>query len=236
MPNKQLDTKIEDLFKWKGELEVKDNKGEAVETLYQRVIGDADVDKARTKALKESRLLRRKLNNPESDEALAHLPFKGEHDKEELISLTSMARYQDFRSRAALNTDERRVKPPGDDATLEEQEQYIEDLEKARQDYEDSISDKVRKYSEEYKKELRKLDLDDIFDSYIKYYIDLLCQRRMIEVFNTYSAFYGTYKDKEYKERRFNTYDDFLNISTQVKDDIIENYRRLTLGLDEIKK
>jgi hypothetical protein len=59
--NKELDLKIEDLFRWTGKVEITDQEGKVIETLYQRVVGDAEIQKARVEALKASKISKKSI-------------------------------------------------------------------------------------------------------------------------------------------------------------------------------
>jgi len=234
--NRELDLKIEELFRWTGEIEIKDNDDNIVETLYQRIIGDNDLDKTRIQALKASRELRKNLQDTQSDEFLAFLPFHGEKSKEELIASIMFSKYMDFRRNALLNITERVVKDLGEEPTLEEQEQHLTDLETARQDYEKDIGEYINRQGQAYTEELEKLSYDKIFETYIELEINMLCRKRMIGMFDEYAAFLGTYIDPKFKTRRFTSFEEFGSISPAVKNLILSSYRSLPVSPEDLKK
>lgn len=234
--NKELQPKIEELFRWRGEVEIKDTEGDVVETLYQRVVGDADIQRARLEALKASKLMRKALRDKTSDEAIIHLPLEDEYTQEELITLIIFSKYAIFRQQAEFRQQEKKVKEPKSDATLEEQEDYIEKLEKAKEEYEEKVSDDVKKQSEVLEAELKEKSQEELFEMYIKEHAEITCRLRMIEVFDEFATFYGTYADSKYKTRRFDSIETFRDLAPRIKNQLMTNYKNLELGLSEVKK
>jgi len=234
--NKPLQIKLENLFKWTGELEITDEDGNVIETLYQRVIGDADVQKARLAALKESRQLRRRLQDPDSDEALANIPLKGELSQEEMVDVIIFSRYNKYRAQAELRISEKKIKEPPSDADLEDQEQYIEDVEQAQREYEEKLTDAIHNLAVKDREKLLALPYDKVMELHTDELIDYLCAIRMMTVYDQMSAFLGTYSDPEFTTRRFARYEDFDNLATLLKERIVSNYKRLPLETEDLKK
>lgn len=234
--NKELNLKIEDLFRWKGKCEITDSEGTVIETLYQRVIGDADIQKARIEALKASKLLRKALRDETSDEYLIKIPLEGEYTQAELIALIIFSKYSLLRQQAEMRTREERVKEPKGDATLEQQEEYIANLEEARKTYEEIVNKDIENQSKKIEEELSLKSYEEIFDEFVKGQIDLACRTRMMEIFNEFTVYYGTYKDENFKVRRFESIEDFRDLAPRVKTQIMDSYRNIELNLEEVKK
>jgi hypothetical protein len=234
--NKELKPKIEELFRWTGTVEIKDNEGEVVETVYQRVVGDADIQRARLEALKASKLMRKALKNKESDEAIINLPLDDDYTKEELITLIIFSRYSIFRQQAEYRTQEKKIKEPKSDATLEEQENFIENVEQARADYELGVNEDIKKQIEKYEEELKAKTVEELFDIYLKEHSEIVCRLKMIEVFDEFATFFGSFADAKHKERRFEDIESFRDLAPRIKNILMENYKKLELGLSEVKK
>jgi hypothetical protein len=234
--NKELNLNIDDLFKWKGQVEITDDQGNVIETLYQRVIGDADIQRARFAALKASKALRKDLKNPESDEYLVNIPLRGELPLEELIAVIIYSKAQELRKKAEEKIQEERVKEPRSDASLEKQENYIEELEQTRKEYDEALYEEIRKQAEKIEADLNTKSYDEVFDLYVAESIELLCRFRMVTTFDEYATFYGTYKDEDYKIRRFSSLEEFQDLATRIKDRLIRNYKLLELNLVDVKK
>lgn len=234
--NKELQPKIEELFRWNGTVEIKDTEGNVVETLYQRVVGDADIQRARLEALKASKLMRKALKDPTSDEAIIHLPLEDDFTKEELITLILFNKYYSFQNKAEKKVEEKKVKEPKSDASLEEQENYIDNIEKAKQDYKDKVDETVRQQSEAFEAELREKSDKELYDLWIKENIELICRGEMIKVFDEYATYFGTFSDEDFKNRRFETVEDFKDLAPRIKNQLMTNYKNLELGLIDVKK
>lgn len=236
MTNKELEPKIEELFRWRGKVEIKDNEGDVVETLYQRVVGDADIQRARLEALKASKLMRKDLRNTNSDAAIINLPLEDDYTKEELMTLIIFSKYYDFRRNAEFNIEEKKVKEPKSEATLEEQEEYITKVEEAKKDYEDKVNERIKEQSEKLEAELKEKTQKELFDMYMKEHIDIVCRQEMIQVFDEYATYYGTYEDEKLKKRRFDNIEIFRDLSPRVKNQLQQNYKNLELNLTDVKK
>lgn len=236
MTNKELEPKIEELFRWRGKVEIKDNEGNVVETLYQRVVGDADIQRARLAALKASKLKRRALKDKTSDDALIDLPFEDDYTHEELVTLIIFSKYSTFRQNAEFNIEEKKVKEPKSEATLEEQEEYITKVEEAKKEYEEKVNNRIKEQGEKLEAELKEKTVEELFDMYMKEHIDIICRLEMIKVFDEYATFFGTYGDEKFKERRFTTIEAFRDLSPRVKNQLLQNYKDLEMNLSDVKK
>jgi hypothetical protein len=234
--NKELDLKIEDLFRWTGKVEITDQEGKVIETLYQRVVGDAEIQKARVEALKASKILRKALRDENSDEYLANMPLEGDFTIEELVSLIAFSRYSLFKQQAEYRVDEKKVKEPKSDADLEAQEEYISKLEEEKKNYEIRLAEDIKRQTEKLEEELKQKDYSEVFNMYRKEQTDIFCRVRMMEVFEEFATFYGTFSDEKFKSRRFETVEQFRDLSPRIKAKLIESYRNIELNLGEVKK
>lgn len=233
---------LENLFRWKGELTIKDRNGEPVIVrkrplvLFQRIIGDADLVKARKEALKASRTLRRTLRDETSDNAIAMLPDYKTMDKEALKNMTTVAEALILRRQAAnLVPAAKEIKPPGSNATLEQQEEYEAALEKSSEDYTKAINEKLQELMELRLKELSEMNRDHLAKTFLGATIDSLCQAEMLNVFNNWCTYLGTYSDKAMTKRAFKSYQTFDNSATELKDQVIRGYLMLEMGGEDLK-
>lgn len=236
MTNKELNLKIEDLFRWKGELNITDNEGNVIETLYQRVVGDADIHRARIQALKSSNLLRKALKDENSDDYLANIPLKEDQTLDAMIAFIIMNTYGSFRDVAVENIKEVKVKEPKSNADLEQQEEYVEKVEEAKGTFEQKVNESIKKQSQELETELRAKSVDEVFNIYVTHIVKYLCNKRMMEVYIEYCTFFGTFSDKNLSEKRFETIEDFRNLASRWKQRLMDSYQNLELGLEEVKK
>ena len=234
--NEELDLKLDELFRWKGKIDLYDRNGEVLRTLYVRVISDEDARKTRIQALKESRLLREKLLDRESDEYLAFMPIKSELSRDEMLVNILFSAYSDLRRRAESSVSEKVVRPPKDGADLEAHEQYIEDLGNARRDYLKQVGEKTGELAEDLRQTLDAKSDEELFAEYERVTINRYCTEKMNNVYNEYAIMFATYEDPEYKVRAFDNIDDVRNLSVSIKQQIVDGYLNIQLGLDEVKK
>jgi hypothetical protein len=230
------DVNIDNLFGWKGEFILRDLNKE-IGTVYMRLIGDADINRARVYALRESAKLRRLLHDKNSDEYLALVSpaefFTQEQLLDTIIGLYIRNFAQDASSEIILDL----PPEPGSDASLEDQEEYQKEVDA----YPNKRTDVIRKFVEDRLKEKKdKLDnktQEELFNNeYLPMALDTLCETRMMEAFRDMCVFLGTFKDKEYKNKFFTNFDEFSNIKTTIKNQLKEYYMSLELGIDELKK
>lgn len=229
------DVDISKLFQWYDKFELKNGRGESI-SVWMRLPGDAEINQARVFALRHSKEFRAKLRNPETDEAIAYIPEFDELTHEQLADF--IARYQvvEFTREALDVADIPYPKPLPSDATMEEQEKFQEEVDTfdERRDavirvYVDNKIDVER--SRLMEKETEKLQLQ-----LRKLVIDKLCEDEMLRRYKEYIIYVSSFKDDKFKERLFNAYEDFENLSPSGKAQLAEFYNALELGNSELKK
>jgi hypothetical protein len=88
---------IEKLFKWSSDFKINDKYGNFIVDVFMRLVGDAEINKARVFAIRKSAELRKLLRDDESDERIAFISTVYEMDeKEELADLISMLKLREF--------------------------------------------------------------------------------------------------------------------------------------------
>lgn len=233
---------LNQLFKWKGELIIKDKKGEPVTTgkrtltLHQRVLGDADLTVVRKKALKASRKLRRELLDPDSEAHLAMIPEYETMDDNILRNAVILSEALEIR-RVAMDT---AIKPKEPKelvvgASLEEQEDYEDALEKYRDDLNTAINERSTEIMERRSEELSELDRDALVSAYTKGMSNALCRTEMVNEYNSWCAYLGTFSDKATKKRAFKSFQDFDNAAPELKGQVINGYLQLEVEGGDLK-
>lgn len=234
---------IEDLFKWNKELEIQDQDGAPVImdgdalVLYQRVVGDAEQSKARRKALEASAKLRSELRHNAPGEYSTYFGDIESMDNEDLknaIVLSEMPRLrQRARDQAMLPP---KPKKPTDSPTLEEQEQYQQDMDAYDEEVEEVVDAKTDELVKARREELKGLHRDTLVGEYREGVIDAVCRSEMMTVYNSWCAYLGTHKDEAMTKRAFSSYEKFENASALLKEQVIAGYIHLELTGDELKK
>lgn len=224
---------IDKLFGWKGEFNIKDSDIK----VYMRVIGDADINRSRVFALRESAKLRRLLHDKNSDEYLALLSSAEYYTREELQNVITSLYIRDFAQDAVSELIFDLPPEPGSDATLEQQEEYQKQVD----EFPIKRSEKIREFvTENLEKKTITLEgkpQEELLNRvYLPMAIDTLCETRMMESFRDMCVYLGTYKDPNYKIHFFTDLEEYLSIKTTIKLDLREKYNSLELGIDELKK
>ena len=234
---------LETLFKWTRELEILNTDGTPVLykgnpfKLYQRVVGDADLNIARKEALRASRTLRKNLRKKGSDEAMTYLPDHNiDQDRDVLINMIIIAETLDLRRMA----DNKAVKPkepkqPKSDASLEEQEEYEAAKEQWPKDVVAAINKEMDNIIDLRKEELGKKTNEELVKQLISNTIDSVCRTEMLRVFNSWCAYLGTYKNKAMTTRAFSSFEKFDNAAPDLKDQIISGYIELDMFGNDLK-
>ena len=84
------DVDISTLFNWGRVFEVINPKDQSVSSIvYMKLLGDADLGRARVYAIRKSAEMRRKLKDENSDERIAWVRSIDEVETEDLINLNS---------------------------------------------------------------------------------------------------------------------------------------------------
>jgi hypothetical protein len=227
--------KLDELFRYKGQTEIKDERGNVVTIVYQRVISDPDYEKARLGAIRKSREIRLALRNGESDESAAMLESLTNYSKEQKINILMVERFDKFFDSARSQANVRLPEHPGSEASLLE----IEDYETALDEYNTKVGKAIQEIVDKEivieRKKLDELSEAELEVLCAKSLENQICQNVLNGRFNELLVFYGTYQDAEYTTKYFNKLDDLDELASQVKDQLIRGYLTLTLPQEELK-
>lgn len=230
------DVSLADLFRWNSEVEIKDHKGRPVAKVYMRVVGDKDLGKARVFALRKSSELRKALKTEGSDEYEAYIGALDTDDRERLEIGAKILQTSDIASIARRNAVVKYPPEPPSDATLEEQEAYQKAVDEFPDKYTELVQKEMEKLLKKEEKRIAKLSIEELIDEYKNGTINYVCQQEMSRSFTDMCIFLGTYKDSEYSKKYFGSYDEYDNLATEVKDQLIDAYSLLETGMDTVKK
>lgn len=229
------DIDISRLFGWRKEFSIIDKEGKELQRVWIRVAGDADVNQARVYALRKSAELRKKLKQEDSDERLAYIPDREAMDRPNIIESLLLFTALENQSDAYKNVKVDEPKEPSSEATLEEQENFQKEVdaypEKVQQAVKAYIEIETAKKREEYK----KLKTDVLCDELEKVIINQQCVNEMYYRFKMICVFKGVYGDNEYKTRLFNSFEEFDNLPTEIKEQFVNNYNSLERSTEELK-
>jgi hypothetical protein len=233
----QNDVDISQLFRYKKEIELTIPGKEEKVVFYQRLVGDEHSGRARVYALRKSSEFREKLLDKEWEDRVAYIPKISKLKKEEIVDLfiTLDLREIMLQSINAVPSEPLPKKPSGD-AKLKELEEYQKEVDA----YQEIMMDKINKHAEEKIKAKRvelnkvlKKDLIQIYDSAI---INQHAAEEFTQSFQEMTTFYGTFKDKEHKERVFDSFEDFYDAPGNLKKVLIASYVDLEIDAQTLKK
>jgi len=229
------DVDISSLFFYKKPVTITGNKDKEL-TVYMRLVGDAELQRARVKALRDSRKLRDALKDKNSDEYLAFIPDISEVEKDRLVELSLVMSLKEISADIAQEIELPFPEEPGSKATLEEQEAYQKEIDKYPEKRETLIRKKILERAAEFKDELKERTEKQLRRDYLASIVNELCEAELAKSFYDHIIFFSLYKTDEYNEPLFDTFEDFLKIPSDVKEMLLEEYKNLELGMDDLKK
>lgn len=236
IPVEKNDVNISRLLTWSKKFTVVNEDGDSLFDLFMRIVGDADINRARVKALRASAEIRRKLNDPESDEAVAFIPDFDIFPVEKLIELIVVFSMRTITSESMKLV---RIKPPKklkDTATTEEQEKYQEEVDYYPSKYKIELQKIMEKKIKKLRESLTDKPKDFLYSQYKTLLIDELCEQELIRVFKDYVTFAGSFKDEELSIPFFSSFEEFQNIDPFLKAQFISTYSELEISMDDLKK
>lgn len=232
----QNDVDISKLFNWGKKIDVLDDRGQNLFSCHMRLIGDAEINRARVLALRQSAELRRKLVDVTTEENLAFIIPIDSFENDGLMSYIAAFKIRDFTKIASKQLDMPFPKELKSDASIEEQEKYQAAVDSYPQRYEDKLKDEVGKLLDKELDKLRTQSKETLYEMYKKLVIDNLCETQMLESLRDYMVYFGTYRDDDYKVRLFKTFDEFDNLPSTIKNQLVDAYDTLEINVDDLKK
>jgi hypothetical protein len=229
------DISVEKLFEWSNKFTIKDRFNKDKLEVFIRLVGDADLNRARVYGLRKSADMRKKLKDLDSDQRIAYIPDISVIDKDGVINTLLLYRSREFATKAVKEVQVKIPKEPDSEATLEEQEKYQEFVDNYLDKRQKEIDKYVAKLIESERKKLEERDLESLYKDYENEMINQICNGEMVNKYREFCTFCGTYKDSKFKKRLFESLDEFLNLPSEVKDQLTENYLKLEVGGEDLK-
>jgi len=229
------DVDISKLFEYTREIKLYGSRGKR-KTVYMRLLGDAEVNRARVKALRKSAELRKKLSDTDSDEYVALIPDVGDATREKLISLIVMMDTKEITTMVRKEIDVPFPNVPGEDATLEEEEKYQKAVDEYPERLRNTIKAEVIERLSKRKDVYKDTTKEELISYYVNLFVSEICETEMYRYFYYYSVFFSLYQDEEFTQRLYTDFQEFDNLPTQVKSNLVDNYHELELGLEDLKK
>ena len=227
---------IENLFRWNRETPIVDTKGVQIGKVYQRLCGDADIQKARITALRYSRELRIKLKNKDSDEYLAYVDGYNDLNKEQLTDLILFNEIMTIREKVEKDFNFPFPKEPDEEGTTEDWEQYQELQDTYESRRLDKLNEKLTKEIQYRREELSANSMEFLQEAVILTKISGLCENELKVRFMEMVTYLGTFRDKKMKKRAFSSFTDFLDAPDILKNQLMEGYNSLEISSINLKE
>lgn len=234
IPVEKNDVDIRKLFEWSKKVTIR-IKGKDVD-FYLRLVGDADAARARVAALRASAELRKKLLDENSDEHLAYIPIFSEDDKPKLVEYLLILEAKEFSKQALMEVNVPLPREPKSDAPLEVWEKYQKEVDEYPRKRQEAINAYISTLVERRRADLSQKSFEELRDLFQRYIVDEICEQKMLDVYHEYCVFLGLYKDENFTERVFETFEDFANLPSKVKEELILQYTMLQIDMEDLKK
>jgi len=231
------DVDISKLFVWAVPIAVQDTRsGAIVLEAYLRLVGDAELNRARVFSLRKSAELRKKLRTPDSDERLAFIPQIEEMDKDQIIETIVLYSINEFAIEAIRNVHVPYPKELPSDVTLEQQEKYQQEVDEYPEKRQAQIKEYIENRADTRRKELAELDKKEVFQQLEDQIVDTLCEAEASTKFREMCVYFGTYLDEDFTKRAFESFEQFDNFPRETKDQFLNAYYTLEVDGEELKK
>jgi len=230
------DVDIKKLFEWSDVVTIFSKRGDPIQDFYIKVVGEADWNRARVWALRDSAELRKKLKIKDSDERVAFIQEREDATKEVLVEYILMLSMRDYTNEAVDNISLPYPVAPKSTATLEEQEIYQAKIDKYAEIREEKIRKEILKVVDRERQKFLEMKIKELHTYYETITVNELCRNELNEKFLAYCTYLGTYKTDKLEERAFSSFEELANIPSHVKTQLMNKYAELDMTSDTLKK
>ncbi len=204
---------------------------------YVKLVGDEDLNRIRVHSIRESSKLRKNLYNIKWEDREAYVPDISSYSKEKIINVVVSLELQDITDKAIkqVDIDLSRPKDLASESTLLQQEEHQEEIDRWPELFNEAVTNIVTVELKKKKKELNKVTKKRLVGFYQEALIGASCNEILNRRFSEESTFLGTYIDEDFNIRLFETFEEFLNVPSKLKELLIINYRSLELSSQDLK-
>lgn len=228
------DVDISKLFKWGQSMTLATPKKDI--TIWLKILGDADTNRARIYALRRSTEMRAKLLDLDSDERIGLIPVLDTSNKTRVVELLLTLLVKEIAAQADKNVKIKYPTEPASTASLEEQEKHQAIVDNFPKYVTDLTKKAINKEVVKERKRLNKLSIKALEELYIDTSVNHICEGEMYNAFQNKAVSMSCFQDDNYIIPMFSDVDDFLNLPTEVKNQIIDFYATLAIDVDTLKK
>ena len=228
------DVDISPLFSWSREFEVV--WGDTKVPVFMRILGDADMNRARVAALRKSADLRRKLKDINSDERMAFIKDIDDIDIDTLIAVVIVFSMREISERCVPKLKIKAPKAPRTDAKTSAHEKYQADIDSYPDRRQEELKALINKEVEAMKESLGKDEKESVYKKYVDAMIDEMCEQELLREFKSQCCYMGSYKDQSLSERLFGSFEEFNNLESALKQQFLTEYASMEIHGDDLKK
>jgi hypothetical protein len=231
------DVDISRLFYWGSGFDITGKNGEKLFKAYIRLVGDAELSRARVFALRCSAKMRNDLKNKDNDFRMAFIPESYEdYTTDNMVELIASINMQEITRQAISVVSIPVPVEPDSDASLEVQEAYQQEIDDYPMKRAEILKTYISKELDSFKKELKKKPRKELEKMYENSLINSYCENEMLGKFKEMCCYFGCFKDKDFKKPLFKSYEEYSNILSEIKEQLLDNYSSLELSNDDLKK
>lgn len=237
MEAEKNDVDVNRLFTWGRVFEVVNPKTKEVSALvYMRLLGDADVNRARVYALRKSAEMRRKLIDETSDEFTVIIKDIKELEVKDITNYIVMFSIREISTEARRNVSVKLPTPPKSNAPLAKMEKYQLEVDAYHTKVQDAVEKYIKKEVDKLLKSLEGISKEDLYKRYQKLLVEEFCEREALKAYNDMEIFLGCHRDDNYTEKFFKSFDEYDNLDSSIKAEFQAAYSSIQMTTDELKK
>lgn len=228
------DVDVSPLFAWSKEFEV--TSSGRVTPVFMRLLGDADMNRARVAALRKSAELRKKLKDIDSDERIAFIKDIDDIELDSLTAVVIVFNMRELSEKAQAKLKIKTPKAPRSDAKTSAHEKYQEEIDSYASRRQAELKELLNKEVDTMRVALNAIPKEEVYKRYVNSMIDEMCEQELLREFKAQCCYYGSFKNEELTERLFSSYEEFANLQSNLKDQFISEYATMELQGDDLKK
>jgi len=230
------DVDISKLFYWGKVFDLLNSSGESEALVYMKLLGDADVNRARVYALRKSAELRKQLSDTDSDIRWAVIRQMDAMEVQDIINYILVFSMREITNGALKSVDIPLPKPPKSNASLAKMEKFQKEVDEYPTKRADAINKVIQKEVMKLTKYLETESKETLYRKYVNTLIDEFCEREAMNSYNDMEIYLGCFKDDEYKEHFFASFEEYDNLDGNQKAEFKKAYSQLGVGMDDLKK
>lgn len=234
-------TNIKDLLKYKTDIGLTNKHGEVIKTVWVRLIGDEDLNKAARLARIASTKMRLALRNPESEEYQDQIAPVAELDRTSLEAIVVGSLQNQFTSEAYVKINREELPKMEDFAVepdapqLEEQEELDKATLQQQEEYEKKIEEYIQDRVAGLRGELSEMTLEQVIEKARFEMSNILPLQTFFDELNMQKLLRGTYDDKLCKVLSFSLIDDVRDTDETLRMQLLAKYNELEISPDTLK-